>query len=117
MTASPKKDSFSQVSRVVEAAKRASPRPKISWSTRRGRRMAPRFSPETIWFTPRVISEQIHMPEDAVSKMLESDNHFVRASNIETEGNEPVYALREDYQRSANPLGRITSILVNRVVG
>ncbi len=79
--------------------------------------MAPRFSPETIWFTPRVISEQIHMPEDAVTKMLESDNHFVRASNIETEGNEPVYALREDYQRSANPLGRITSILVNRVVG
>jgi hypothetical protein len=57
------------------------------------------------------------MPEDAVSKMLESDNHFVRASNIETEGNEPVYALREEYQRSANPLGRITSILVNRVVG
>lgn len=27
-----------------------------------------------------------------MSKMLESGNHFVRASNIETEGNEPVYA-------------------------
>ena len=63
--------------------------------------MSPRFSPDSIWFTPRVISEQLHMPEEAVSHVLESDEHFVRASNIEAEGNQPVYALKEDYQRNA----------------
>lgn len=79
--------------------------------------MSPRFSPENIWFTPRQISDQTHLPIEAVSRLLESDLHFVRATNIESEGNEPVYAIKEDYQRKANPLGRITSILVNKVVG
>jgi len=111
------RESGSQVSKVREAAKRLRSRPAMTWSVRRGKRMSPRFSPDSIWFTPRVISEQLHMPEEAVSQVLESDGNFVRASNLEAEGNQPVYALKEDYQRSAGALGRITSILVNRVVG
>lgn len=117
MTQAAPRDSGSQVTKVREAAKQLRTRPAMRWSMRRGKKMSPRFSPETIWFTPRVISEQLHMPEDAVSYVLEPDDHFVRASNIEAEGNQPVYALKEDYQRSAGALGRITSILVNRVVG
>ncbi len=49
--------------------------------------------------------------------VLESNANFVRAANIETEAHEPVYTIREIYQRKTSPLGRITSVLVNKVVG
>lgn len=118
MSASTPKDSSGQISTVLEAAKKTpSTGERISWSVRRGRRMSPRFSPENIWFTPRSISEKTRMPEQYVAELLESNEHFVRASNIEAEGNEPVYAVKDVYLRRTSPVGRLTSILVNRVVG
>ena len=118
MTASTPKDSTSQVSAVLEAANTAPSNGKtIAWSVRRGRRMAPRFSPENIWFTPRTIAQKTRIPEDHVAELLEADQHFVRASNIEAEGNEPVYAVREIYLRKTSPVGRLTSVLVNRIIG
>jgi len=117
MSTSSQEPGNNQVSQVLDVAKRQAQRSKITWSVKRGRRMAPRFSPENIWFTPRQISDQTHLSIDAVSRLLESDVHFVRATNIESEGNEPVYAIKEDYQKKTSSIGRITSILVSKVVG
>lgn len=117
MTTSSQEPKANQISKVLAVAKSPSQPRKIMWSVRRGRRMSPRFSPESIWFTPRQISEQTRLSIEAVSSLLESDEHFVRAANIESEANEPVYAIKEDYQRKARALGRIASILVNKVVG
>ena len=118
MPASTPKACSSQVTAVLEAAATPSSNGKsIAWSVRRGRRMAPRFSPENIWFTPRSIAQKTRIPEDHVAELLEADQHFVRASNIEAEGNEPVYAVREIYLRRTSPVGRLTSVLVNRIVG
>lgn len=81
-----------------------------------GRRMKPRFSPENIWFTVRQISQEAHLPVETVSEVLE-DAAFVRAANLEAVNSEPVYASRVTYNREVSPVGKIKSVLVNRVVG
>jgi hypothetical protein len=82
-----------------------------------GKRMGPRFSPENIWFTVRQISEETHLPVETVSKLVENDPGFVRAANLETDNSEPVYASRLTYNREVSQIGKIKSVLVNRVVG
>jgi hypothetical protein len=79
--------------------------------------MRPRFSPESIWFTVKQISEEAHLPVEIVSEVLENDSAFVRAANLEADNSEPVYASRVKYNREVSPIGRIKSVLVNRVVG
>jgi hypothetical protein len=82
-----------------------------------GRRMRPRFSPENIWFTVKQISQEAHLPIETVSEVLENDPGFVRAANLEADNSEPVYASRVNYNREVSPIGKIRSVLVNRVVG
>ena len=82
-----------------------------------GRRMKPRYSPEKIWFTVRQISQEAHLPAETVSEVLENDPAFVRAANLEADNSEPVYASRTAYNREVSPMGKIKSVLVNRVVG
>jgi hypothetical protein len=82
-----------------------------------GRRIKPRFSPENIWFTVRQISQEAHLPVETVSEVLENDPAFVRAANLEAVNSEPVYASRVTYNREVSPIGKINSVLVNRVVG
>lgn len=82
-----------------------------------GKRMKPRFSPESIWFTVRQISNEAQLPAETVSKVLENDPGFVRASNLEAENGEPVYASRETYNHAISPVGKISSVLANRIVG
>ena len=82
-----------------------------------GRRMKPRFSPENIWYTVRQISQEAHLPVETVSEVLENDTAFVRAANLEAVNSEPVYASRVTYNREVSPIGKIKSVLVNRVVG
>ncbi len=82
-----------------------------------GRRLKPRFSPESIWFTVKQISQEAHLPAETVSEILENDFAFVRAANLEADNSEPVYASRIAYNREVSPIGKIRSVLVNRVVG
>jgi hypothetical protein len=79
--------------------------------------MKPRYSPENIWFTVRQISREAHLPSETVSDVLENNPAFVRAANLEAENSEPVYASRTAYNREVSPIGKIKSVLLNRVVG
>jgi hypothetical protein len=79
--------------------------------------MKPRFSPENIWFTVKQISQEVRLPDETVSEILENDPAFVRAANLEADNSEPVYASRTAYNREVSPIGKIKSVLVNRVVG
>lgn len=79
-----------------------------------GTKMMPRFSPENIWFTVRQISQEARLPVEIVSEVLENDSAFVRAANLEADNSEPVYASRAIY---ISPIGKIRSVLVNRIVG
>lgn len=79
--------------------------------------MRPRFSPENIWFTVKQISQEAHLPIEVVSEVLENNPGFVRAANLEAGNSEPVYASRFTYNREVSPIGKIKSVLVNRVVG
>jgi len=103
--------------KVFQVTNNPSPRRTVSWTTRMGRRMKPRFSPENIWFTVRQISQEAHLPVETVSEVLENDPAFVRAANLEAVNSEPVYASRVTYNREVSPIGKIKSVLVNRVVG
>jgi hypothetical protein len=103
--------------KVFQVNNNPSPRRTVSWTTRMGRRMKPRFSPENIWFTVRQISQEAHLPVETVSEVLENDPAFVRAANLEAVNSEPVYASRVTYNREVSPIGKIKSVLVNRVVG
>lgn len=103
-----------QISRL---ANNPTPRRTVTWGTRMGRRMKPRYSPENIWFTVRQISREAHLPSEMVSDVLENNPAFVRAANLEAENSEPVYASRAAYNRKISPIGKIKSILLNRVVG
>ena len=82
-----------------------------------GKKMKPRFSPENIWFTVKQISKEADLPENTVSRALEGEPGFVRASNIEADNGEPVYASRSTYNHSVSLAGKIGSVLANRVVG
>lgn len=82
-----------------------------------GRRMKPRYSPENIWFTVKQISQEAQLPVETVSKLVENNPGFVRASNLEAGNSEPVYASRLTYKRKVSPIGKIKSVLANRVVG
>ena len=79
--------------------------------------MKPRFSPENICYTVRQISQEAHLPVETVSEVLENEPAFVRAANLEAVNSEPVYASRVTYNREVSPIGKINSVLVNRVVG
>ena len=79
--------------------------------------MRPRFSPESIWFTVKQVSEEARLPVETVSEVLENVHTFVRAANLQAENSEPVYASRVTYNREVSPIGKIRSVLVNRVVG
>ena len=103
--------------KVFQVTNNPSPRRTVSWSTRMGRKMMPRFSPENIWFTVRQISQEARLPVETVSEVLENDPAFVRAANLEADNSEPVYASRAIYNRVVSPIGKIRSVLVNRVVG
>jgi len=102
---------------IFQVTNNPSPRRTVAWSTRTGRRMRPRFSPESIWFTAKQVSQEVHLPVEAVSEVLENDSAFVRAANLEADNNEPVYASRVTYNRKVSPIGKIRSVLVNRIVG
>ncbi len=79
--------------------------------------MRPRFSPENIWFAVKQISQEAHLPIETVSEILENDPGFVRAANLEADNSEPVYASRVAYNREVSHLGKIRSVLANRVAG
>jgi hypothetical protein len=76
-----------------------------------------KISPESIWFTLKQISQEAHPPAETVSEVFENDSAFVRAANQEADNSELVYASRITYNREVSPIGKIRSVLVNRVVG
>jgi hypothetical protein len=103
--------------KVLEVVNNPSPQHKVTWSTRMGREMKPRFSPVNIWFTVKQISEEAQLPISTVSRALESEPGFVRATNLEADNGEPVYASRTTYNHNVSLAGKIRSVLANRVVG
>ena len=103
--------------KILQVTNNPSPRKTVAWSMRTGRRMRPRFSPESIWFTAKQVSQEANLPVEEVSEVLENDSAFVRAANLETDNSEPVYASRVTYNTKVSPIGKIRSVLVNRIVG
>ena len=106
---------FLSVSRVARRPRSSGQ--SVSWVSRLGKPVRPRFSPEEIWYTAGQISEETRLPRSAVLEILDSHPEFVRASNLRAQDGEPVYADKIAYRRSVNPAGRLASILVNKVVG
>jgi hypothetical protein len=106
---------FLRVSRV--ARRLQSSRQSVSWVSRLGKPVRPRFSPEEIWYTAVQVSVEARLPRSAVLERLYSRPEFVRASNLRAQDGEPVCADKVAYRRSANPAGRLASILVNKIVG
>lgn len=86
---------------------------RVSW--RKGKK--PRFSPENIWFTASQISNEAAAPINNVSELLENNPAFVRAANLESIIGEPVYAFRSQYVMHVNLLGKVVSVLVNKIIG
>jgi hypothetical protein len=117
MSASDFANKNSSSSKILQVTNKPSPRKTVVWSMRTGRKMKPRFSPESIWFTAKQVSQEVNLPVEEVSEVLENDSAFVRAANLETDNSEPVYASRAKYNIEVSPIGKIRSVLVNRIVG